>query len=456
MAAVGDRAPPRRWFVAPHRSSGGPRGHIWIEHTSGRGRTGEGSPCGLCSPRPCPPYEPGIGWIAACERGADAPEVSATAPLGASERIRVLVVDDNDGFRESLVFLLSGEDLEVIGQARTGPEAVEMTVRLMPDVVLMDVRMPEMDGIEATRRLKAARPGVGVVALSSMEEQRAVREMLVAGAAGYVLKDSDGDAIVRAVREAVSGGAPLSPEVTPVVIEELTDALDRERRRARQLEMAQEALLERAAHRQQLIGRVGHELRTPVTVILAIAQTMRRGQLPAEDLEEALDTLVDRSEGLARLVERFEGVIETGLTEWLNVTDLVREVAASDPRIRVESDVVPAMTTSNRAAGMRILDELVANALAFSPPDGIVTLRVTHGTDVEVRVIDQGPGIDEGALTRIFEPLEQAEHLSTRTHQGIGIGLSLARLSAHAMGGDVTLEETGPDGSTFLWSLAVS
>ena len=71
-------------------------------------------------------------------------------------------------------------------------------------------------------------------------------------------------------------------------------------------------------------------------------------------------------------------------------------------------------------------------------------------------MIDQGPGIDEAALTRIFEPLEQAEHLSTRTHQGIGIGLSLARLSAHAMGGDVTLEETGPDGSTFLWSLAVS
>jgi K+-sensing histidine kinase KdpD len=70
-------------------------------------------------------------------------------------------------------------------------------------------------------------------------------------------------------------------------------------------------------------------------------------------------------------------------------------------------------------------------------------------------VIDQGRGIDESALARIFEPLEQAEHLSTRTHQGIGIGLSLARLSAHAMGGDVTLERTGPGGSTFLWSLVV-
>jgi len=374
-----------------------------------------------------------------------------------SGAIRVMLVDDDDLVRRGLRLILSSDPtLDVVAEAEDGDIALRRVPHHHPDVVLMDVRMPEMDGIEATRRLKAARPGVGVVALSSMEEQRAVREMLVAGAAGYVLKDSDGDAIVHAVREAVSGGAPLSPEVTPVVIEELTDALDRERRRARQLELAQEALLERAAHRQQLVGRVGHELRTPVTVILGIAQTMRRGQLPAEDLEEALETLVDRAEGLARLVERFEGVIETGLTEWLNVTDLVREIAASDPRIRVESDVVPAMTTSNRAAGMRILDELVANALAFSPPDGIVTLRVTQGTNVEVRVIDQGPGIDEAALTRIFEPLEQAEHLSTRTHQGIGIGLSLARLSAHALGGDVTLEETGPDGSTFLWSLAVS
>ncbi len=413
-------------------------------------------PRGLSGPPPCPPPEPDNGWIASGGPDADAPQVSATAPLGASERIRVLVVDDNDGFRESLVFLLSGEDLEVIGQARTGPEAIEMAMRLMPDVVLMDVRMPEMDGIEATRRLKAARPTVGVIALSSMEEQRAVRDMLVAGAAGYVLKDSDGDAIVHAVREAVSGGALLSPEVTPVVIEELTDALDRERRRARQLEMAQEALLERAAHRQQLIGRVGHELRTPVTVILGIAQTMQRGQLPPEDLDEALDTLVVRAEGLARLVQRFEGVIEAGLTEWLNVTDLVREISTTDPRIRVEADTVPAMTTLNRTAGLRILDELVANALAFSPPDGTVTLQVSRTGGVHVRVIDQGPGIADAALPRIFEPLEQAEHLSTRVHQGIGIGLSLARLSAHAMGGDVTLERTGPDGSTFLWSLATA
>ncbi|MEP6758231.1 MAG: response regulator [Actinomycetota bacterium] len=381
--------------------------------------------------------------------------MSATFPLGASERIRVIVVDDNDGFRESLVFLLSGEDLEVIGQARSGAEAIELVRRLAPDVVLMDIRMPEMDGIEATRRLKAARPSVGVIALSSMEEQRSVRDMLVAGATGYVLKGSDADAIVHAVREAVSGGAMLSPEVTPVVIEEMTDALDRERRRARQLELAQEALLERAAHRQQLIGRVGHELRTPITVILGIAQTMQRGQMPDGDLDEALRTLVERAEGLARLVQRFEAVIEAGLTEWLNISDLVAEVADRDPRIIAELPGAPAMTTLNRTAGLRILEELVDNALAFSPPEGIVTVRVSTDEGLAVRVVDRGPGVDPAAVTRIFEPLEQAEQLQTRTHQGIGIGLSLARMSAHAMDGDVVLEDTGPGGSTFLWRIGV-
>jgi signal transduction histidine kinase len=380
--------------------------------------------------------------------------VSATAPLGAADRIRVLVVDDNDGFRESLVFLLAGEDLEVIGQARSGPEAIEMAARLGPDVVLMDVRMPEMDGIETTRRLKDVRPGIGVIALSSMDEQRAVRDMLVAGAAGYVLKDSDGDAIVHAVREAVSGGALLSPEVTPVVIEELTDALDRERRRARQLEMAQQALLERAAHRQQLMGRVGHELRTPVTVILGIAQTMQRGQMPLDEVQEAIDALVERAEGLATLVKRFEAVIEAGLTEWLNVTDLAQEVAAADPRVHVEAEVTPAMTTLNRVAGLRVLEELVDNALAFSEADQLVTIRVSRGAGVEVRVLDEGTGIPPEAAARIFEPLEQAEQLHTRTHPGIGIGLSLARLSAAAMGGDVVLERSGPEGSTFLWTFA--
>jgi DNA-binding NarL/FixJ family response regulator/anti-sigma regulatory factor (Ser/Thr protein kinase) len=376
----------------------------------------------------------------------------AILPSALPTRVRVLVVDDNEAFRDSLAALLHGGSLEVIGQAGSGAEALELVRTLAPDVVLMDVRMPEMDGIEATRRVKAIRPSIGVVALTGMEEQRAVRDMLVAGASGYVLKDSDGDDIIRAIERAATGGALLSPEVTPTVIEELTEALERERRRARQLEVAQQALLERAARRQQLLGRLGHELRTPVTVILGLVQTLRRDGMHGADLTEALDVLVERAEGLARLVHRFEAAVEVGLTEWANVSEIARAVADGDPRVRVQTPAGPVMTTLNRTAGARILEELVENALAFSPEGAEVqiTVSVRDGRP-EVRVLDRGPGVDPAVAERIFDPLEQAEDLFTRTHQGVGIGLSLARLSARAMDGDVVLERSDETGSTFLW-----
>ena len=190
--------------------------------------------------------------------------------------------------------------------------------------------------------------------------------MLVAGASGYVLKDSDGDEILNAVHQAAMGGGVISPEVTPTVIDELTEALERERRRTRQLEVAQEALLERSARRHELVSRLGHELRTPVTVILGMAQTLAKGTAPLEERPVILETLVDRAEALARLVQRFEAAVEAGLTEWADVTQVAREVAESYERVEVDAPPGPAMASLNRTAAKRILEELVENALAFS------------------------------------------------------------------------------------------
>ena len=379
------------------------------------------------------------------------------ASVGSSPRVatvRVLVVDDNAGFRESLVSLLDTGELHVVGQAANGEEALAILASAEPDVVLMDVRMPTMGGVETTRRLKAMRPHVGVVALTGNEDQRAVRDMLVAGASGYVLKDSDGDEILHAVRQAAIGGGVISPEVTPTVIEELTEALERERRRTRQLEIAQEALLERAARRHELVSRLGHELRTPVTVILGMATTLKKGTAPIDQRAEILDTLVDRAESLSRLVQRFEAAVEAGLTEWADVTQVAREVAEVFPRVVVDAAPGPAMATLNRVAARRILEELVENALAFSSSDTPVTIDVrVNGHGPEVRVIDRGHGVSQDTLARIFDPLEQGEDLNTRHHQGVGLGLTLARMSARAMDGEVSLEETGPGGSTFLWQV---
>ncbi len=373
----------------------------------------------------------------------------------ATRPVRVLVVDDNEGFRESLVMLLDTEELHVVGQGSDGEEAMGLVDALSPDVVLMDVRMPMTDGIEATRRIKAHYPHIGIVALTGSEDQRAVRDMLVAGASGYVLKDSDGDEILNAVHQAAMGGGVISPEVTPTVIDELTEALERERRRTRQLEVAQEALLERSARRHELVSRLGHELRTPVTVILGMAQTLAKGTAPLEERPVILETLVDRAEALARLVQRFEAAVEAGLTEWADVSQVAREVAESYERVEVDAPPGPAMASLNRTAAKRILEELVENALAFSTASSKVTIAVsTDGGSPEVRVVDHGGGVAPAVLPRIFDPLEQGEDLNTRTHQGVGLGLTLARMSARAMDGDVVLESTGPQGSTFLWAVS--
>lgn len=369
--------------------------------------------------------------------------------------VKVLVVDDNPGFRESLISLLGTGDLQVVGQAGSGAEALDLVPQLEPDVVLMDLRMPLMDGITATRHLKDRYPDLGIVALTGMEDQEAVRDMLVAGASGYVLKDSDGDAILTAVLQAAVGGGVISPAVTPSVIQELTEALGRERRRAHELEMAQEALLERAARRHELISRLGHELRTPVTVILGMAQTLSRYEADPAELKEMLNRLAARAGDLAKLIERLEAAVESGLTEWADVTSVAREVAMAYEHIRIDAPRTPAMACLNRVAARRILEELMDNALAFSPQGDEVLISIRVQPDAtEVRVIDHGPGIDPAVSLRIFEPLEQAETLNSRTHQGVGLGLTIARMSARAMDGDVTLENPGPGSTIFLWRLA--
>ena len=134
--------------------------------------------------------------------------------------IRVLIVDDQAMVRSGLrFFLLSMPDVTLIGEASNGREAVELCVRLEPDVVLMDLVMPEMDGIEAIRVLRQRLPDVRVLALSSFQEATRAQEALRAGATGYLLKDVTVDELGAAIRGAFRGRRSLSPEVAGALAE---------------------------------------------------------------------------------------------------------------------------------------------------------------------------------------------------------------------------------------------
>ena len=126
--------------------------------------------------------------------------------------IRLVIADDHPVYRDGLARLLSAIDgFDVVGVAADGSEAVEMAAALSPDVVIMDIRMPNLDGIEATRRITTARPTTGVVVLSMFEEDELVFAAVRAGARGYLLKDADDDEIAAVVRGIARGEAIFGP-----------------------------------------------------------------------------------------------------------------------------------------------------------------------------------------------------------------------------------------------------
>jgi DNA-binding NarL/FixJ family response regulator len=133
--------------------------------------------------------------------------------------IRVLVADDQSMVRAGFRMLLADEaDIEVVAEASNGKEAVEKAARFDPTVVLMDIRMPELDGLEATRRILAANPDARVLVLTTFDLDEYVYEALRAGASGFVLKDDPPEQLIAAVRTVASGDALLSPAVTKRVI----------------------------------------------------------------------------------------------------------------------------------------------------------------------------------------------------------------------------------------------
>ena len=136
-------------------------------------------------------------------------------------KIKILVVDDHAIVREGVRMILAKEnDLEVVGEAGDGQQALELTERVRPDVVIMDISMPGMGGIEATQTVRARHPEVQVLALTMHEDETYVFQLLRAGAAGYVLKRAAAQDLVQAVRAAAKGEAFLYPSIARKVVED--------------------------------------------------------------------------------------------------------------------------------------------------------------------------------------------------------------------------------------------
>jgi len=381
---------------------------------------------------------------------------------GPAEPVRVLVVDDIPQVREGLARVLDQlGGIEVVGIAGDGLEAVELAGVTDPQVVVMDLRMPNMGGVEATREIVARQADVSVLMLSAYGDESLVIEALMAGARGYLLKGAPASELADAIAGAVAGEARIAGQVTRPLLEKLVESLGRERETREVAEEARRASEHQRRREQQFATVTAHELRTPVAGLLGSLVTLERlrapDQLPPQ-AQELLAASTRQARRLARLVEDFAVVAKDSDSAILvNPTrvevDLVVEavVAELDQQgaARVRVDTTPglrAWVDQDRLA--QVLANLVRNALQYSPPESPVDVVAGPGPDpgtLQIAVDDRGPGIPADKLPQLFDRF--GERPASQTG-GLGVGLWIVRELLTAMDGDVRVERNADGGAS--------
>ena len=187
--------------------------------------------------------------------------------------IRILLADDHDVVRRGLTALLDGTDgFAVVGAAADGEEAVAMAGEHRPDVVLMDLSMPGVDGIEATRRLMAERPESRVVVLTSFSDRERILDALDAGAVGYLLKDAEPDELLRGIAAAARGESPLAPKAAKAVLTARAESRPAAELTAREQEVL--ALLAEGLANKQIARRLGIAEKTVKAHLTSVFQSI--------------------------------------------------------------------------------------------------------------------------------------------------------------------------------------
>ena len=373
--------------------------------------------------------------------------------------MRVLIVDDNVHVRGGLRQLLDfQEHIEVVGECADGRQAVDEVNRLIPDVVVMDMRMPEMTGAEATAAIKLDHPDVKVLALTAFGEMELVSEMVKAGADGYLLKGGSADELLRSLDAVFEGEAALGREVTRGVMQNLAQLYREEQERTRSL-----ADLDRM--KTEFVSVVSHELRTPLTTISGGVTTL---QYKWDELDDAtklelLGSMHNQCDRLSLMIDKIltiSGIQRGGLGLQpvdFSLATVAREALAlvshkAEPsRVQlVETDVI---ASGDRDRIREVAVSLLDNALSFT--DGVVEVSLARTLrKVSLSVQDSGPGIDAATLDLLLNnPFTQGDSSSTRRVGGLGLSLFIARQVLEASDGRLEVKSSPENGSTFTMVL---
>jgi DNA-binding NarL/FixJ family response regulator/anti-sigma regulatory factor (Ser/Thr protein kinase) len=351
-----------------------------------------------------------------------------------AESVRVMVVDDSSSTRTMLREALAlGGGIEVVGEAGDGRQAISVAAECHPDVVLMDVRMPDMDGVTAARSLLDEYPDVKVVALTWSDDPSTVRDMLTAGAIGYVVKGGTIDELSAAIRRAATGAPELDQRVLPAAVEDLRRLLEEERGRREQVERLAQA-------RAEFVQVLSHELRTPLTVISGALHMLAQSEV-SPDERPIVDSALRRVGELEFLVEGLELVASGPSAE--GMTHVEQAIATAAQRIDARPDRAVVKDAVWEGVPHKCVERVAFELLSNAVRHGSRPIDVMAWKDDAYAVLavsDAGGWSPQG---QGFGAFYQEDMSATRTRSGFGLGLFVASRLCQACEGDLDIKTVG-------------
>lgn len=356
-------------------------------------------------------------------------------------RVRVVLADDTDDIRMLLRLALGARsEFEIVAEASDGAEAVEVAADHEPDVILLDLAMPVMDGLEAIPEIRRRTPGTRIVVLSGYAKNDAAAAALDLGAEAYFEKGKPVAELAATLLE-LCDRQPVAPADRDHEVPEPAggDGLD------------------------LFLSTYSHEMRMLMTVIQGIVETLtdRMDSLPSIVVRELLESLDRNAKQMVSLVESFSDANRMSgdalplLSAETDIAALVRETAQDLSPLTAGHEVVvdaPALLPAyvDRTRIRQVITNLVSNAAKYAPPRTKIELIARYRDEhVEILVGDHGPGIPPDQAARLFRRFSRISERGS----GLGLGLFISRGIARAHAGDLVLESTGPEGSTFCLRL---
>jgi two-component system sensor histidine kinase/response regulator len=372
--------------------------------------------------------------------------------LDARGVVRVLVVDDTPTLRMLTRLALAGTGFEVVGEAGDGLAGLEQAKALQPDLVLLDLAMPVMDGLEALPLIRAALPQVRVVIVSGFDRRAMEEQVIAAGADAYLQKGLSPDNIVDELRR-LFPAAQSSPETAPRT--RLPELVPSPR-----LSVAPDRARELEEELQELLYVVSHDVAEPVHVIKGFAQRLARRAHSDEEAEfceyilSAADRMQDLLDDLLHYARAGQAELPRELLDLRRLTDGVLaglESRLAESGARVTTGDLPREVVASRFVLTQVLHNVVGNAVKFTRPGVPAQVRIEGATtpagDLVLRVRDNGIGIPDKQLERIFAPFKRLH--SRERYPGSGIGLAICRRLLARCGGRISVESSD-EGSTFV------